>query len=265
MIIQICQETNRYAAEVKAKNPNALKDWKDVNSNEMWVFLAINVAMGLLRKPSVRDYWSSNEVLSSPFFPETMSRNRFQHILQCLHLVDNEGVPEENRDRFVKLGDFLPDLLINSRACVNPGEYLCLDESLLGFKGRISFRQYNPKKRSRFGIKFFVLVDCMTHLILDIIPYQGKTTNVSSADIKQFGFGGAAVLALLQPYLHKNHKVVIDNFFNGPILARKLLDAKTFVLGTAQKRRKLMPPGMTSKLAKGQVETYSDGEILVER
>jgi len=178
--------------------------------------------------------------------------------------VENDLVPEDNTDRFVKLGDFLPSLLSNFKSSVNPGEFLCLDESLLGYKGRLSFRQYNPMKRSRFGIKFFLLVDCQTHVVVAMIPYQGKSTNISTASIKTYGFGGAAVLALLEPFLGRNHKVVIDNFFNSPMLATKLLEEKTFVLGTAQKRRKLMPT-MIGKLPKGAVEIYSDGDILVER
>jgi len=190
--------------------------------------------------------------------------HRFEDILKCLHFVENDLVPEDNTDRFVKLGDFLPSLLSNFKSCVNPGEFLCLDESLLGYKGRLSFRQYNPMKRSRFGIKFFLLVDCQTRVVIAMIPYQGKSTNISTASIKTYGFGRAAVLALLEPFLGRNHKVVIDNFFNSPMLATKLLEEKTFVLGTAQKRRKLMPT-MLGKLPKGKVETYSDGDILVER
>jgi len=38
-------------------------------------------------------------------------------------------------------------------------EKLCIDESLLLFKGRCYFKQYILSKRSRFGIKSFVLCD----------------------------------------------------------------------------------------------------------
>jgi len=76
MVLDICNATNRYAMHVKARNPKALTKWKDVSVDEMWIFLAINLTMGILRKPSIKDYWSSEAVTASPFFSKTMSRNR---------------------------------------------------------------------------------------------------------------------------------------------------------------------------------------------
>jgi len=190
---------------------------------------------------------------------------RYQDILRAFHLVDNSAVPRGNTDRFVKLGMLMTSLCENFRLAVNPQEFLCVDESLLPFKGRLSFKQFNPMKRSRFGIKLIVLCDAENKYVLDILPYQGKSTAIQNNSwIEKFGFGGASVLTLLQRYLGKNHRVTIDNWFMSPTLAKTLYDKQTFVLGTAQKRRKLMPK-MPTKLAKGDVETYCNGEILLER
>lgn len=167
-------------------------------------------------------------------------------------------------DRHIKLGTFLSELLKNFRSAVIPGEFLCIDESLLGFKGRLSFKQFNPLKRSRFGLLFYILCDCKTGMALDILPYQGKSTNLPKPLVDKLQRGGATVAVLLEPYLNKNHKIVTDNFFNSPTLSKMLLENKTFMLGTCQKRRKGMPP-MTGKLKKGQVMTYSNGQILLER
>ncbi|KAJ8353464.1 hypothetical protein SKAU_G00210310 [Synaphobranchus kaupii] len=43
-----------------------------------------------------------------------------------------------------------------------PYKDLCVDESLMLWKGRLGFWQYIPSKRHRFGIKFFVLCDVVT-------------------------------------------------------------------------------------------------------
>lgn len=39
----------------------------------------------------------------------------------------------------------------------NPGESICIDETMVPFRGRLSFRQYIPGKRHKYGIKLFKL------------------------------------------------------------------------------------------------------------
>jgi len=119
-------------------------------------------------------------------------------------------------------------------------------------------------KRSRFGMLFYILCDCTTGMALDILPYQGKSTDLPKPLVDRLQRGGATVAVMVEPYFNKHHKIVTDNFFNSPKLSKMLLENGTFMLGTCQKRRKGMPP-MTGKLNKGQVFTYCDGQILLER
>jgi hypothetical protein len=56
---------------------------------ELQAFIGLNIAMGVLRLPQLRDYWSTNEILATPWFPSVMSRDRFLLILRYLHLVDS--------------------------------------------------------------------------------------------------------------------------------------------------------------------------------
>jgi hypothetical protein len=53
-------------------------------------------------------------------------------------------------------------LLEKYKAAMYPFEKVCIDESLMLFKGSLAFKQYIPSKRHRFGIKVFVLCDCET-------------------------------------------------------------------------------------------------------
>lgn len=189
--------------------------------------------------------------------------NRFEEILSGLHFHDKE-TPPANTDRYVKLGTFMKQLLHNFMTTVIPGEFLCLDESLIPFKGRVSFRQFNPMKRARFGLLFYILMDCRSGMAVDLLPYQGKTTNLPPDLVKALQRGGATVVTMLEPYLDKGHKVVADNFFNSPGLANYLLEKRTFMVGTCQKRRKGMPK-MTGKMKKGDVKVYCNGNIMLER
>lgn len=77
-----------------------------------------------------------------------------------------------------------------------------VDKLFVKFKGRLSFKHYNAKKRARFGVKLFKLADCDTKIVMDILSYQGATMQMLYADMKkQLGFGGAAVLNMLEAYL----------------------------------------------------------------
>ena len=112
--------------------------------------------MGIIYKPSITSYSSTDELFSTPIFSQLVTRNRFQLIEKFLHfnnnLDPNYDPLDENRDR--------PILDILRRQCKSvwyPGKELSVDQSLVLFKGRVKFRQYIKRKRARFGIKLYVL------------------------------------------------------------------------------------------------------------
>ena len=261
VVDNILHESEIYADQVKETHLNALSNFSMFNADEYWNFMALHMLMGIHKLPEMRNYWSKNELMHSPIFKEKMSRNRFFEILRTLHFSNNR-FPNPN-NRFWKLGNFLENLLCKFKNSINAGEYLCVDESLVGYKGRLSFRQYIPNKRCRFGVKFFVLVDTETNLILNMIAYQGKKTQLEDCS-KELGVGGAATYTLILEWLHNNHRIVTDSWFISPNLATKLLENGTHLLGTCRKQRKNMPK-MVGKLKTGTVETYSTDQILIQR
>ena len=75
---------------------------KKVNLNfcleELQAFIGLNIAMGILRLPQARDYWSTSEILATPWFPSVMARDHFFIILRYLHLIDStQQKKKENR------------------------------------------------------------------------------------------------------------------------------------------------------------------------
>ncbi|XP_021952069.1 piggyBac transposable element-derived protein 4-like [Folsomia candida] len=262
---EIVLQTNVYVQQQRRANRNTMKDWSPVNGEEIWQFFSLVMMMGLVIKPEIKDYWSTDSMFCTPFFGQVMSRNRFESILRGFHLVDNDTVPPNNKDRYIKFGSFMDKLFQNFRKAINLGSFLTVDETLLSFKGRLSFKQYLKDKRARFGMKLYLLCDSASRFVLKALPYQGRTTKIENSSwIQELGFGGATVMTLLHGYFNKFHRITIDNWFVSPILALRLKQLGTYILGTVQKRRKLMPK-WTDKLAKGQVATYSSSDILVER
>jgi len=115
---------------------------------------------------------------------------------------------------------------------LNPGKNLCIDESLLLWKGRLKFKQFLPLKRDRFGIKLFQVVDCATGYILRFIVYTGADTEYKKFDL---GITGDVVAHFLEPHFGKGHVVYVDNWYSSPKLVEFLHTNDTGLCGTIKK------------------------------
>jgi hypothetical protein len=149
-----------------------------------------------------------------------------------------------------------------------PFQNLCIDESLMLWKGRLGFKQYIPLKRARFGIKSFVLCDAETGFVLKLIVYTGSATELVTIPAlqgeKDWGMGARVVYSLLDDYLQKGHKLYVDNWYSSPNLFQKLHCDKTNACGTVRANRVNMPQ-LKKKLKKGQIEAQTSGILLAEK
>ncbi len=69
------------------------KRWRPVHAGDVKVFFVFHVAMGLVHKPALKNYWSSDPVTQTPFFGEYMSLNSFELISQKLHFDNDSWTP----------------------------------------------------------------------------------------------------------------------------------------------------------------------------
>jgi len=175
LILAIAEETNDFHHLKCQSNPispcSRTQRWKDVSAKEIYVFLALTMLMPFAKKRAIKEYWQTKNTIPTPIFGRNMSRNRYALLLQYLHFSRNVERPP---DPTYKLGKVLPYLKNKIRSAFIPHQKVNIDESLVLFRGRIHFRQFIPSKRSRFGMKVFVLCDCETGIVLDHILYTGK-------------------------------------------------------------------------------------------
>ena len=103
--------------------------------------------MGHNLKDKQHDYWSRLTQLHTPFYSETMARDRFLHILHFLHFADNSQRPEQDEayDQPWKLQTVFDTLILAYAKFCNPSENLAVDEVIVKFKDMVIFRQYIPK------------------------------------------------------------------------------------------------------------------------
>ncbi|XP_052105918.1 piggyBac transposable element-derived protein 4-like [Mytilus californianus] len=196
--------------------------------------------MGLIRKVSFEEYWNKHSPSqSTPWFRCMFSRNQFQNILKFLHLVDTKTLPNPNDPAYKPSQRFKPLLDFGNRKFLryyNSRRELAVDESLVGTKGKTSMLQYIPSKRSRFGLKFWMLVESVTVYVLQMDVYHGKRFDPTPAGTLQ---GTNVVINLMKNshLLGKGFHVFADNFFASLNLANKLLRERTYLTGTMRTNR----------------------------
>lgn len=200
--------------------------------------------MGIVKLPKISDYWKKDEVFGQRFPPTVMSRNRFELLLQMLHFSQNDEV--NTTDRLHRVRDLVETMNKNFKDTYTPGEDLCIDESVVPFRGRLIFRQYNKQKRHKYGIKLFKLCTLPGYTYKMSI-YSGKQNdNVNTTPFN-------VVMSLCNDLLNKGHTMFTDNWYTSVGLARELLKNETHLVGTLRKNRKHFPKTVVStKLKKGQ-------------
>ncbi|CAJ0932854.1 unnamed protein product [Ranitomeya imitator] len=117
----------------------------------MMQFWGLMLHMGLLKKPEVRQYWSVDILFNTPVFRMVMVRTRFEAIHKFLHYSDNAQCPardDPNFDRLFKVRPVIEHFNKKFGEVYVPKRDICVDESLVHFKGRLGFRQYLPSKRA---------------------------------------------------------------------------------------------------------------------
>lgn len=67
----------------------------------MKTLIGIHILMGCLKFPRTQMYWKNGYVLQ--LIANNMSRDRFFLLRKYFHVIDNNDIPPENKDKFVKV------------------------------------------------------------------------------------------------------------------------------------------------------------------
>ncbi|XP_039299897.1 piggyBac transposable element-derived protein 4-like [Nilaparvata lugens] len=180
-----------------------------------------------------------------------------------IHFNDNEIRPDgdESAKRLHKISTVIE--LVNSRfiEAVTPGKTLCIDETMVPFRGRVVFKQYIKGKRHKYGIKLYKLCS-QEGYTCKLKIYSGKETILDSKPITT-----SLVLKLMNPFLDEGRHLFTGNFYTSVDLAHELIDRKTYLTGTLRKNRKHVPKAVVNrKLKKGElVSLQSNSDVIVAK
>lgn len=277
----IVAETNQYAWDTIApayefsegiSTHSRLNDWVETSIDELYRLFAVMIFMSLNVRGRVSEYWSTG-VLGMPGFRSLMSIKRYWLLMRFLHFINNNDINSRGSNRKVaKIQSIIDHCNRKFNNMYTPRREICIDESLMLFKGRLSWIQCIRSKAARFGIKFYELCEAVTGYLLKFEVYTGKQSSQTEASVvnSMYGFTSASakvVLRLMQGFLHKGHCLVMDNFYNSVKLARFLKSNKTDVIGTLNRRRMGTPGDIQiineKRLQKGTVVARHCGDVSV--
>lgn len=274
IIAHIVCETNRYGRAIYQSSvvtpSSRMQRWKEFTAEEIVTFMALIILQSLVINNVEREYWYPKlEALAIGNFKAIMPYNRFILLKRCLHFVDNATLPKKP-SRLDKILPIIQHLNHKFSSLYVLEQNVAVDESLLLWKGRLQFSQKIASKKARVGIKSYELCESRTGYLWRMEVYSGKG-HVHVAQVgpqepleervkgdEPEGATSQIVLNLMRPLFNRGHTLVMDNFYNAPLLSRILkLKHKTDTMGTLRLTREFIPEGLRHK----NKSNMSSGEV----
>ena len=228
------RETNRYAEQYlqthEISRRSKFRQWKSTNNQEMWKFFGIIIEMGLVQMPKLKYYWSSSELYRLDIIRNSMSRERFELLLKFWHFTNNNN-KNSDPDRLFKVRPLLDLLKERFTSVYMPDSVVSIDESMVPWRGRLSFKQYIPGKAHKYGVKIYKLA-AVNGYTWSYMVYTGQQDPMAG-----LGHVESVVINLLDGLSGCYRTVVADNFFTSISLAERLLEKETYLIGTMRSNR----------------------------
>ncbi|XP_071058627.1 piggyBac transposable element-derived protein 4-like [Pseudochaenichthys georgianus] len=214
----------------------SIAEWRDMDTEELQAYVGLLILAGVYRSKneSTLSLWSEKSGRS--IFRATMSHRRFHQISRTLQFDDKLSRLRRSNDKlaaFRKVWDMwthrLPMLF-------SPFSDVCVDEQLVPFRGRCSFKQYMPKKPAKYGIHIWANCDVKSSYAWRLQVYAGKAAG-SPSEVNQ---GMRVVLEMTEGL--QGHIITCDNFCTSFALAEELLRRKLALVGTIRRNKPELPP-----------------------
>lgn len=115
-------------------------------------------------------YWESEGSVEG--FKNTIPKQRSATLGKYFHLADPSTQDRADLLRKVRALDTLLEQTFPE--AYTPGKNITVDEGLVKFNGRLSYKQFLPMKSDKFGIKVWLFADADTYYVPRFEVYLGK-------------------------------------------------------------------------------------------
>ena len=141
-------------------------------------------------------YWDSDQFSGVEGFKTTIPKQRFATKGKYFHLANPNT--EDRADLLFKVHPLVTLLEQKFSEAYTPGKNITVEEGLVKFNSRLSFKQYMPMKSDKFDIKVWLPADANMYYVPRFQVYLGK--NRTNSDLfRQKGLGYYVVWTLGEP------------------------------------------------------------------
>ena len=155
-------------------------------------------------------------------------------------------------DKIHKVRYFLEYQIERWQRSYYPSRNVCVDETLIPYKGNVSFRVCMPNKPAKEGILMYSFADSDTAYMLKFEVFTGKSKKQEESTFAT----KAVVLRMIEGYLDKGHILFLDNYYTTIDLCNYLYTRKTGCIGILRYERS-GDKNLHLGLKKGELKHYS--------
>lgn len=243
---EVLLRTNEKLALIREKlSDKDRTDFREIVMEEFRAFLGILILTAIF-KSNHEDLESlfSTDGMGRDIFRCTMSLKRVRTILLCLRF-DNAADRQERKseDKTAAISWVFQKFLQNCKSSYSIGENACIDEMLVGFRGKCSFRMYIPSKPRKYGLKIMAMTDAKTHYLISAYIYSGKDSDGSTLtdEERKLPKPTQSVLRLAAPIMGTNRNITADSWFTSIPLVLDLKKKGLTYVGTLRKNKREIP------------------------
>lgn len=209
----------------------------------LWLIIGLNPAVDTRSQ-----FWASeadsepNPLFGSvPSFSKWMSRHRFEDILSCLALNDQQP-PGAPKDRFWMIRELITAFNKNMSDEFYPSWLTCLDESMAAY-----LNTYCPgwtcveRKPHKFGNEIHTIACALTHIIFHMEFVEGKDQPQegphSRTEFDELGKTPGLCVRMTKSIHGSGRVVVLDSGFGQPAAVLGLKEVGLFSTAVIKKKR----------------------------
>lgn len=210
------------------------------DTNEVRCFIGILILMGALgdSKQPLKYLYSNS--IGRGIYKAAMSRNRFEILTSCLRFDDRRLRSCNNA--FYPMEELTDILIRNFGNYWSPSEVVVIDEMMVPFNGRCSFKSYQPAKPVKRGIQLRSCCDAYNRYILKFKVYSGESQSI---------FQQMSNLLNVSNIIGSGRTLVTDNFYSSIDNAERFfVDFKLHSVATLRINRPHIPEKL--KIANGR-------------
>lgn len=212
-----------------------------LTADELYAFLGLLIMTAALKNSRLRTQEIFSTTTGAPIFSNTMSVNRFKHLLRFLRFDDKETAEERRRLRkFALFEEVWQMFCTNCQKNYHPSTYMTVDETILGFRGNCGFKIYQPQKPDKYGLKIVTLCDAGNSYFFNGVPYTGPVPRVRGSLM----IPTQEAIKLTTPIHGSERTITADNYFTSTELATEMLQRNLTLIGTVRRNRSEIPQRM---------------------